>query len=273
MKKGGIIFLSASVPHRPQWTGDAKPTEIEEAIVSVARAVFARDGRLLFGGHPSVSPLIASVASEYFGPDPTRTVRPVITFQSEFFRGRLPDRTWEMVRMGWSAIEWTGRPGPDGSAVAQEASLLEMRKCMLLAPEMPDAVIRQNALEPPQAMIAVGGMEGVCDEAAMFLRHRDGWRAWGVAPVQRVYAFKSGGGAAARLLEPEILSTRLWPEKAADPRDLETLRQARRQAEIVDVEQRWWGEKSETLPALAYQPYAAMAQWVLDVDMARDQVR
>jgi hypothetical protein len=273
MKKGGIIFLSASVPHRPQWTGDAKPTEIEEAIISVARAVFARQGRLLFGGHPSVSPLIASVASEYFGPDPRRVARPVITFQSEFFRGRLPDRTWEMVRMGWSAIEWTERRGPDSSPAAQDASLLEMRKWMLLAPEMPEAIISRNALEPPQAMIAVGGMEGVCDEAAMFLRHRDGWKRWDVAPEQRVYAFKSGGGAAARLLEAEILSTRLWPEKVADPRDLETLRQARRHAEIVDVEQRWWEESSTPLRSLAYQPYAAMAQWVLDVDMARVRAR
>jgi SLOG cluster3 family len=273
MKKGDIIFLSASVPHRPQWTGDARPTEIEEAIISIARAVFARQGRLLFGGHPSVSPLIASVASEYFGPDPSRIARPVVTFQSKFFEGRLPDQTWEMVRMGWSAIEWTEKRAGDASRTDQEASLFEMRNLMLLAPQTPDAIIRRNALEPPQAMIVVGGMEGVCDEAAMFLRHREAWRTWGVAPEQRVYAFKSGGGAAARLLDPELLGARLWPEKAADPRDLATLRQAWDKAEIVDVEQRWWEESSTPLRSPAYQPYAAMAQWVLDVDMARVRAR
>ena len=37
-----IIFLSASVPHRPEWVADSKPAEIEEAIISLARAVFAR---------------------------------------------------------------------------------------------------------------------------------------------------------------------------------------------------------------------------------------
>jgi SLOG cluster3 family len=269
VKAAGIIFLSASVPHRPQWTADAKPTEIEEAIVSIARAVFARQGRLLFGGHPSVSPLISAVASEYFGPDPTRTKRPVITFQSEFFRGRLPDETWEMVRMGWSAIEWTEKRPGEGDMADQDASLLEMRKWMLLGQDLPDAVIRRTALEPPQAMIAVGGMEGVCEEAAIFLRHREGWAArWGVAPFGRVYAFKSGGGAAARLLEPGAWSTRLWPEKASpDARHLAILRQAWDKAEIVDVETRW--REENRFPPLEYQPYAAMAQWVLDVDMPR----
>src|SRR5262249_59078396 len=59
MNEGDVIFLSASVPIREGWAEDAQPAEIEEAIVSIARAVFARNGRLLFGGHPSVSPLVA----------------------------------------------------------------------------------------------------------------------------------------------------------------------------------------------------------------------
>jgi SLOG cluster3 family len=273
MKAGSIIFLSASVPYRPQWTADAKSTEIEEAIISIARAVFARQGRLLFGGHPSVSPLISAVASEYFGPDPARIKRPVITFQSEFFRGRLPDRTWEMVRMGWSTIEWTEKRASDGEMTDQEASLAEMRKWMLLEEDPPDAVMRRTGLEPPQAMIAVGGMEGVCDEAAIFLRHREGWATrWNIPPVQRVYAFKSGGGAAARLLEPVTWSTRLWPEKKSpNARHLATLRLAWDKAEIVDIETRW--REENRFPPFEYQPYAAMAQWLLDVDMPRHLAR
>jgi hypothetical protein len=262
MKAGDIIFLSASVPYRKHWIEDAKSVEIEEAIVSVARAVFARQGRLLFGGHPSVSPLVAAVAGEYFPIEPARIVRPVITFQSEFFRENLPDKTWEMVRMGWSAIEWTPkRPGGDRRS-DREASLDEMRAWMLLAPETPEDIIARNDLRPPQAMIAVGGMEGVRDEAAIFLRFRT---RWGSAR-RRVYAFRSGGGAAARLLEPESWQ-RLWPEHRPDAGDLEVLRHAWWHNDIVSVEQRWWDANPVTIPKLPLQPYAAMAQWLLDTQL------
>ena len=52
MRPGDIIFLSASVPVREGWTEDSRPNEIEDAIISIARAVFARKGRLLFTRSP-----------------------------------------------------------------------------------------------------------------------------------------------------------------------------------------------------------------------------
>jgi SLOG-like protein len=259
MKPGDIIFLSASVPYRKHWIEDAKPVEIEEAIVSVARAVFARQGRLLFGGHPSVSPLVAAVAGEYFPNDAARVVRPVITFQSKFFEKVLPDKTWEMVGMGWSTIEWTPKSPATDRRSDREASLDEMRAWMLLAPETPKDIIERNQLRPPRAMIAVGGMEGVRDEAAMFLRSRARWDS---AP-RRVYAFGSGGGAAARLLEPKNWQG-LWPEHEPDTHDLEVLHRAWSQNDIVNLEQRWWDANPATIPKLPLQPYTAMAQWLLD---------
>jgi hypothetical protein len=194
MRAGDIIFLSASVPYREGFREDANPAAIEEAIVSIARAVFARGGRLLFGGHPSVSPLIASIAGEYFPPDPARVERPVVTFQSEFYRGKLPDETWQLVRMGWSSIQWA-------------PNLDVMRDWMLLGKETPPAVIEAHRLRPPKAMFAVGGMEGVVAEADLFLSHREDWG--GFAPI---LALTSGGGAARRL--PELRKTQgledLW---------------------------------------------------------------
>lgn len=258
MKPGDIIFLSASVPDRRPWIEDAESTEIEEAIVSVARAVFARQGRLLFGGHPSVSPLVAAVAGEYFPPDPSRLARPVITFQSEFFRDKLPDKTWQLVRMGWSAIEWTPQLPATKERSAREASLDTMRAWMLLAPETPKDIIDRNKLRPPQAMIAVGGMEGVRDEAAIFLRSRTRWGG----SRRRVYLFGSGGGAATRLLEERW--ERLWPEQKSNPHDREALQQGWSQHDIVNIEQRWWEANGSKIPKLPLQPYSAMAQWVLD---------
>jgi hypothetical protein len=237
MIEGDIIFLSASVPYREGWTEDARPADIEEAIVCVARAVFARSGRLLFGGHPSVSPLVAAIAGEYYAADPDRTIRPVITFQSEHFRGRLPDETWDLYRMGWSSIEWTPAvPGAEGQS-DQEQSLKLMREWMLLGPGTPARILERNALKPPKAMIAAGGMEGIIDEADMFLRHRENWDAERLPPV---YAIASGGGAAKRLLE-----------RSPDA--------------VRGLERVWWRENPDTLPRdIMFQPYAAMAQWMMD---------
>ena len=219
MKAGDVIFLSASVPYRGGWREDARPADIEEAIVSVSRAVFSRGGRLLFGGHPSVSPLIASIAGEYYPADPERRHRPVITFQSEFFRGRLPDETWDLYRMGWSSIIWTPEV-PDN----QPDSLKLMREAMLRHPET-----------PPKAMIAVGGMEGIFEEAEMFLEFRE---KWDVNPLPPVCAIESGGGAARKL--------------AGDGR-------------VTGLERDWWDANPDALPrGIPFQPFAAMAQWFVD---------
>ena len=243
MKPGDIIFLSASVPSREGWREDARPAEIEEAIVSLARAVFARGGRLLFGGHPSISPLISSVAGEYFKPDEARTVRPVITFQSEFFKGGLPDETWLLYRMGWSSIEWTGKR-PAGGEPDREASLRWMREWMLLGPDLPQEVRMRNELAAPKAMVAIGGMEGVIDEARMFLEHA---RYWDGGERSKIYALASGGGAAARLLFT----------------DDGELRAAKKGGRIVDLE-RLWLERHRGAVRAPFVPYASIVQYMLD---------
>jgi hypothetical protein len=260
VREGDIIFLSASVPVREGWVDGSKPTEIEEAIISIARAVFARKGRLMFGGHPSVSPLVSAVASEYFAADPARQVRPVVTFQSRLFEAVLPNETTEMVRLGWSTIEWTPVERRADPAGTREQSLILLRERML-PPDFAavDDVIRRNELRPPLAMIAVGGMNGVRDEAYMFLQNRGAWGA-----RRHVFAFRSGGGAAARLLEPSAEG--LWPGAEADRHMLAALRLAREQGDIVDIEAVWrrqFGGAAET----PFEPYAAISQWLLDAPL------
>ncbi len=261
MKENDVIFLSASVPYREEWIEGSKPSEIEEAIISIARAVFARKGRLLFGGHPSVSPLVSAIASEYFPPDPARLIRPVVTFQSEFFRKNLPDETAAMVRMGWSAIEWTEDRN------ARDPSLKLMRELML--PEVRGGAFARNELRPPLAMIAVGGMEGIRDEALVFLSRQEKW-----GPPQRpIICFRSGGAAAARLLEPN--EHELWPkpEERPGPDDFKTLSAGRKNGVIVDIEAEWHAEHQDfSLPpdVPPLQPYATMVQWLLDKRLGRE---
>jgi len=235
MRAGDIIFLSASVPYREKWKADARPEEIEEALVCITRAVFARKGRLLFGGHPSVSPLVASIAGEYFPPDPERTLRPVITFQSEYFRGRLPDETSQLVRMGWSSIQWTPSAPPGEGDRAESLKL--MRTWMLQGRDTPPEIIRKHGLKPPKAMIAVGGMEGVLEEAEMFVSNRAGWPLSGTPPI---YAIASGGGAAKVLADSA-------------------------RSGALGLEQAWRQQHRDALPLdVPLQPYAAMTQWLMD---------
>ncbi len=283
MNPHDIVFLSASVPNRPEWVADSKPIEIEEAVICLARAVFARGGRLLFGGHPSISPLIAAVAGEYFPVDPTRQIRPVITFQSKFFRDNLPNETWELYRMGWASIEWTPEEMRNGLPDRDE-SLNAMRRRMLLDPTLIDAdremqaAVQRNLLGPPKAMVAIGGMEGIADEAAMFLDFRSQWEAGKIAPtiVPPLFTFTSGGGAAARLLEPPAdFFSRLWPRLSNDrtkrAKDLTLLQQARIANQIVPVESEFQRELAERAivpviegDATEFEPYAAIAQWLVE---------
>jgi SLOG cluster3 family len=255
MKEGDFIFLSASVPYRPDWTEGAKPVEIEEAVVSLARAVFARGGRLLFGGHPSISPLVSAVAGEYYPIEPARQIRPVVTFQSEWFRGKLPDETWEMHRMGFSAIEWT--PKEDG----QRTSLTIMREWML--GKMPTDIRQRNRVTPPQAMVAVGGMEGILEEAAIFFRRRRGWDLVNLPPF---YAFESCGGAAQRLIEPtDNWEGRLRLSQSVRDHDAMELRVAREAGELHGIEKGWRDQYATfESPEFRFLPYASMAQWLVD---------
>ncbi|WP_413988040.1 hypothetical protein ACMDCR_18635 [Labrys okinawensis] len=288
MKEGDTIFLSASVPYRTPWAENARASEIEEAIVSLARAVFARGGRLVFGGHPSVSPLIAAVAGEYFPPDPNRKERPIITFQSRLFEDVLPNETTEMVRFGWSTIEWTpALPGKTDGDTAPSLAL--MRAAML---DVEGKAYKRYKLRPPVAMVAIGGMEGVRDEADAFLvapmPSSAIWKALRSLDRSRlppavgeevgavldrsaprpvpspIYLFPSGGGAAERLLTPDALNHNVTEDRHADEKTIFALTAARRKGRIIDAEQQWRSEQKGLPEILLFQPYAAISQWLLD---------
>src|SRR5437764_7639893 len=84
--------------------------DIEEAVVSLARAVFSEEGRLVFGGHPSISPLVASVAADYypatFGAG-KNAEPPVSIYQSLCYEGYIPDTTRLLREMGYAEVIWT----------------------------------------------------------------------------------------------------------------------------------------------------------------------
>jgi hypothetical protein len=216
---GRTVFLSASVPsHAAAARYRRSPhlhLQIQEAVVSLARAVFAAGGRLVFGGHPAISPLVAMVAGEYIRPrlvdghpDPAEV--PIIIYQSRAFEGSLPEDTLMMFRASYAALVWTEAVGgerldPRGPRPFCPLSLRHMRERML----------RETN---PAAMVCIGGMEGVEEELAVFRELRDR------API---YLFGETGGAAA-LLGDQV--------QARDPRWVHELRYTPPTLRVIDRE-------------------------------------
>jgi hypothetical protein len=204
--RGRAIFVSASVPDlskdprfRP---GENSHIEVEEAVVSLARAVFSEGGRLVFGGHPSISPLVALVAGEYhpYGQqqgDPEGSVEsgpharpPVIIYQSGSFESVAPAVTRVMEMRGLATICWTQPSPSEGIATRQSGSITHSESLHRMR-------VRMIAETKPIGMVCIGGMGGVLEEAQLFAEHRRG------APV---YAIERTGGAAELLAsEPGLL--------------------------------------------------------------------
>lgn len=177
-----VIFLSASFP-KPErderYFKTATPLEITDAVISVARAVFSRKGKLVFGGHPTISPLILSVGEEFFPFFEQENYLPIVyIYQSELFKGVITEYTLRLVEKKIGQIKWI--PAIDND---REKSLDIMRKRMI------EEVT-------PIAAIFIGGMEGVEDEFRIFVE---------MYPKNPVYPIGSTGGAAKKLLEEKIM--------------------------------------------------------------------
>lgn len=166
--RGRFVFLSASFPSEdraPEFFQTADPDEISHAIVAVARAVLSSNGRLVFGGHPSVSPLVLLIANEYYGAPineagKTEKAR-ILVYQSAVFGSEIAPATRELFRLGHAHMIttqilnnerpiFTANRTLDPKSV--ERSLQHMRERM---------VHESN----PVAAFFIGGMEGIRDEA------------------------------------------------------------------------------------------------------------
>jgi SLOG cluster3 family len=192
VKRKPAILLSASVPN-PTSTFAITPAErtnLDEAVMSLARALFSSGGRLVFGGHPTISPLIATIAGEYAPPsedvandeDPLGNVLAGI-YQSELFKGHVAFETLLLFRLGFARIVWTDRGEgeylndlPGTASEKYPGSLAEMRRRMI-------------ADSDPDAMVCAGGMAGVDEEIEKF---RD------LRPNAPIYLLEGTGGATAR---------------------------------------------------------------------------
>ncbi len=136
----GAIFLSASVPTREPYSSDCRPQEIQAAVNALAQVVLGRK-KLVWGGHPAITPLLWS-AAQAVGVKYTMAVE---LFQSKLFQKVLPEEN-----KNFANVKLTEAVGDD-----VEASLLAMRKAMFKSTEF-------------DAAIFIGGMHGILDEHKLF---------------------------------------------------------------------------------------------------------
>jgi hypothetical protein len=142
------VFLSASVPlpsrHR-QFYDTAELLGIRESIKALVEIVLPV-GRITSGGHPAITPLIALFVRDGGLPTDRLTI-----FQSRYFIDRFPQENEQFADI--RVIDEV----PDD----QQASLALMRQAMLSSQEFDAAVL-------------IGGMEGVVEEAELFMQMHPG---------------------------------------------------------------------------------------------------
>ena len=191
------ILLSASVPQEKRsqrYQLDYKKIKyaqikIEEAIISLARNIFANGGKLTFGGHPSISPLVSTVAGEFYENNINIDTdsKPVVIYQSEAFRKAIVKDVEHLRNIGFSKIEWTEAIGNE----VYNPEIKDKPQCKKSLFHMRSKMINSDV----DAMVCIGGMEGVEVEFNMFRE---------IYPQAPVFLLPTTGGATALLAKEFI---------------------------------------------------------------------
>ncbi len=180
---GARVFLSASFPagSRGERYRPYDPAEIADAVTALVRALFIAGGSVVFGGHPTITPLVLYVATEHGVRDR------VAVYQSSWFKDDVPSETIRLQSLGFGRIVWTQR-GAD-----LRTSLEVMRARMFQETN-------------PRAGIFIGGMEGIEEEWKAFRR---------LLPGSPRLCLQAPGGAAGRLASDPNLPQPLLHELAS----------------------------------------------------------
>lgn len=137
------VFLSASFPsgERGKRFEPYDPAAISAAVRALARAIMLAGGRIVFGAHPTISPLILFVAGEF------EVEGAIDIYQSARFADQIPEETRRLVELGYGDLHMVDAD-PSGDL---GVSLELMRRAMLTEQDV-------------TAGVFVGGMEGIRDE-------------------------------------------------------------------------------------------------------------
>ena len=139
----GAIFLSASVPllGRSPFDQDSEPQMIQSAVSALATVALGRK-TIVWGGHPSITPMLWASAQDLG----VQYATAVQLFQSRFFSTEdFPDENRHFANVRYV----------DAVEKDQARSLYKMR----------DEMLRSTQFD---AAVFIGGMQGIYDEHAMF---------------------------------------------------------------------------------------------------------
>lgn len=139
----GAIFLSASVPdprRAPNYAKTADTVAITAAVSALVHVTLGRR-RLVWGGHPAITPMICVVAED-IGVDYGRWVS---LYQSKYFQDEFPDDNAKFQN-----VTYTEKVDND-----REKSLAAMREQMLADTQF-------------EAAVFIGGMGGIVQEFDLF---------------------------------------------------------------------------------------------------------
>ncbi|MCO8161090.1 hypothetical protein NJC38_02850 [Pseudomonas sp. 21LCFQ010] len=156
------VFLSASVPNTSSdYYKGCNPVLIQSALRSFFFSVIGRK-HLVFGGHPSISPLILVVCEELG----VENENAVTIFQSQYFEASFPAESRKFANFILTP-----------AANTLDKSLAVMRKQMFAAFDYDSAVF-------------IGGKEGIVQEHRLFKNAH---------PDSKIIALKTPGGAASTI--------------------------------------------------------------------------
>ena len=199
---GKFVFLSASLPDAPAPGTDPSGTsnaEVTRAVVSVARGILESNGGIVFGGHPTITPLLLSVAHEVFGGaggigggsvpwEPAQGPR-LIAYQSRLFDLIRPREVAELTAVQAGLAQIVETEVADGEVPPRTPQEIRPQ-----ATKGSLAIMRSRMISEfhPVAAIYIGGKQGIVDE------HR---AASEVIPWH--YPIAAPGGATAAVLAKE----------------------------------------------------------------------
>lgn len=174
------IFLSASVPlpdRNPKYFETADVSAIRDSVNALAKLIIPQ-ARLIWGGHPSITPLIKITLDQL-----NYDVQEHVTL----YQSRLFEKYFPKDNDSFANIQLIDSVDND-----REDSLLAMRKCML----------GDNKFI---AGIFIGGMEGVIDEMNIFKE---------LHPNTPIFPIASTGAAALEIynINPTIYPTEFKDE-------------------------------------------------------------
>ncbi|WP_295393497.1 hypothetical protein [uncultured Thiodictyon sp.] len=164
------VLLSASVPDEVIGTPEAQ--RLYDYVAAIVAALFDAGLSLVFGGHPTITPLVHQAVRARGEPRPS-----IDLFQLERFRGEAPPEALDGTV--FERLHWVGDP-----ALPIAADLANLREPMV-------ALARAAIFIGGKTTGFQGGKPGIRDEFERFRTHH---------PTGPVYLVGGAGGETARIV-------------------------------------------------------------------------